>query len=150
MAPKKKKLTKQQKKFKRQFKRQFKKKQDENPNLSGALSNIAKSFFRKNLAPEDPLPPFEETMLLAMMGWNHSLLPEERQRNVYDSLEDTLPSEFGVKGVSTVVDLIDKFATEKRLLYPNVMRKITDPKFKTNELGEKALEVSFVDIEEKS
>ncbi len=147
MAPKKKKLTKQQKKFKREFK----KKQDENPSISisEAVLNIVDSFLRKYLAPEEPLPPMEVIVNLAVLGWNHSFLSEENQQNIYDSIDDNSPPEFGAKLSAEVTGLINKFAAEKRLLYPNVKRMITEHKYRTDEFGEKLLNVSSVDIDEK-
>ncbi len=142
MAPKKKKLTKQQKKFKRAFK----KKQDENPSIADAIFNIANSFQQTDLAPEGSSPSIEVLIALAIIGWNHSLLPEESQRNVYDSVEDNLPTEFGTKGVADMVGLIDIFAAEKQRLYPDIKKTVEDYKIRIDSNGNKVLDVTSVPI----
>jgi len=146
LAAKKNKLSKQQKKRRRELK----KLKNETLSISDAVFRITNTFLQKNLAPGEKMPPMEHIVPFAIIGWNYSLLPNDLQEGLYDGVEDTLPPEIDAIGVSTVIELIDKFADEKRLLYLGVKRMIKEYKFRTDEFGEQFLDVTSVDIEDKN
>jgi hypothetical protein len=84
---------------------------------------------------------------IAVIGWNYSLFPENSQSDLYENIENTLPSDIDALGFASIMELIEKMADEKRSLYPDVNRMIQGYKFRTNALGEKVLDVTTVSIQ---
>ena len=142
MASKKKKKIKRRRKYLKEITQQDNKK----ISISEAVFRITNSFLQKNLPPGEKLPPVEKIVPIAIIGWNFSLFPENTQSDLYENIENTLPPEIDALGFASVMELIEKFADEKRSLYPDVNRLIQEYKFRTNVLGEKVLDVSSVPI----
>ncbi len=144
MSSKKKNLSRQQKKHRKELK----KKQDENISISASIFDITNSFLQKKIAPGVELPLMEQIVPFAIIGWNWSLIPKENQESLYNSIGDVVPPEIDAIGVVSLIELIDIFAKEKRLLFPDVKKMVKDYKFRTDEFGEKFLDVTSVDIED--